>query len=44
VVLDHGRSVAEGRHGELVRQDGLYARLAGLQLLGGGEKPLHAVA
>jgi ATP-binding cassette subfamily B protein len=43
VVLDHGRIVAEGRHGELVRQGGLYARLAELQLLG-GEAPLHAAA
>jgi ATP-binding cassette subfamily B protein len=43
VVMDHGRSVAEGRHAELVRQGGLYARLAELQLLG-GEAPLHAVA
>jgi ATP-binding cassette subfamily B protein len=43
VVMDHGRIVAEGRHGELVRQGGLYARLAELQLLG-GEAPLHAAA
>jgi len=43
VVMDHGRIVAEGRHGELVRQGGLYARLAELQLLG-GEVPLHAAA
>jgi ATP-binding cassette subfamily B protein len=31
VVLDRGRVVAQGRHGELVRQGGLYARLAALQ-------------
>jgi ATP-binding cassette subfamily B protein len=31
VVLDHGRLVAQGRHAELVRQGGLYARLAALQ-------------
>jgi ATP-binding cassette subfamily B protein len=31
VVLDRGRLVAQGRHGELVRQGGLYARLAALQ-------------
>jgi ATP-binding cassette subfamily B protein len=39
VVLDHGRIVAEGRHGELVRQGGLYARLAELQLLGSEAEP-----
>jgi ABC-type multidrug transport system fused ATPase/permease subunit len=32
VVLDHGRVVAQGRHGELVGGDGLYGRLARLQL------------
>ena len=31
VVLDHGRIVAQGKHAELVRQGGLYARLAQLQ-------------
>ena len=31
VVLDHGRIVESGRHGELIRADGLYARLAALQ-------------
>ena len=31
VVLDRGRVVAQGRHAELVRQGGLYARLAALQ-------------
>ncbi|RMB07860.1 ABC transporter transmembrane domain-containing protein [Eilatimonas milleporae] len=31
VVMDQGRIVAEGRHDELVRQGGLYKRLADLQ-------------
>ena len=31
VVIDHGRVVDVGRHAELVRRDGLYARLAELQ-------------
>jgi ATP-binding cassette subfamily B protein len=31
VVLDQGRIVATGTHGELIREDGLYARLAALQ-------------
>jgi ATP-binding cassette subfamily B protein len=31
VVMDRGGIVAEGRHAELVAQDGLYARLARLQ-------------
>jgi ATP-binding cassette subfamily B protein len=31
VVLDRGRIVSQGRHAELVRQGGLYARLAALQ-------------
>jgi ATP-binding cassette subfamily B protein len=30
-VLDHGRLVASGSHAELIRQGGLYARLAALQ-------------
>jgi ATP-binding cassette subfamily B protein len=31
VVVDHGRGVDVGRHADLVRRDGLYARLAELQ-------------
>ena len=31
VVMDHGRIVAAGRHADLIRQGGLYARLAALQ-------------
>ena len=43
VVMERGRIVAEGSHAQLVRQDGLYARLAELQFLG-GEPRLHAAA
>jgi ATP-binding cassette subfamily B protein len=39
VVLDHGRIVASGKHDELARQGGLYARLAALQF---GAEPLAA--
>jgi len=39
VVMDHGRIVAIGSHGELVRQGGLYARLAALQF----DQPLELV-
>jgi len=31
VVMEHGRVVACGRHADLIREDGLYARLAALQ-------------
>jgi len=33
VVMDHGRIVAQGTHGELIAQGGLYAELARLQFL-----------
>ena len=35
LVFDHGRIVAEGTHETLVRQGGLYARLARLQFTEG---------
>ncbi len=34
VVMDQGKVVAEGSHGELVREGGLYAKLATLQFNG----------
>jgi ATP-binding cassette subfamily B protein len=34
IVMERGTIVAEGSHAELMRQDGLYARLASLQFLG----------
>ena len=34
VVMDEGRIIATGTHDELVREKGLYARLAALQFLG----------
>jgi ATP-binding cassette subfamily B protein len=42
VVMDHGRIVAEGTHAQLVRQGGLYARLAELQFLGGEQAAAEA--
>jgi ATP-binding cassette subfamily B protein len=45
VVLDHGRVVAVGRHEDLVRSGGLYARLAELQLAQDrGPEPAAALA
>jgi ATP-binding cassette subfamily B protein len=39
IVLDRGVVVAEGTHTELLRQGGLYARLASLQFLDGATPP-----
>jgi ATP-binding cassette subfamily B protein len=36
VVMDEGRVIATGTHDQLVREQGLYARLAALQFLGSG--------
>lgn len=47
LVLDHGRVVAEGRHEELMKSDGLYARLARLQFMdadGGASAPENGFA
>lgn len=39
VVLDHGRIVAKGTHADLMREDGLYRRLAELQFNGRADLP-----
>jgi ATP-binding cassette, subfamily B, bacterial len=39
VVMERGAIVAEGSHAELMRQEGLYARLASLQFLGAAAAP-----
>ena len=39
VVMDAGRIIATGTHDALVREQGLYARLAALQFLGAGAAP-----
>ena len=46
VVMDQGRVVGEGSHSDLVRQGGLYARLANLQFGKGGSQaqPDHVAA
>jgi ATP-binding cassette subfamily B protein len=43
VVMDQGRVVAEGSHGDLVAQGGLYARLAQLQFAHGPRAPASPV-
>ncbi len=42
LVVDGGRIVAEGRHDDLIRQDGLYARLAALQFAEPGSAAAEA--
>jgi ATP-binding cassette subfamily B protein len=42
VVMDEGRVVATGTHDSLVREGGLYARLAALQFRDGGVAPVPA--
>jgi ATP-binding cassette subfamily B protein len=37
VVMDRGRVIASGTHADLMREEGLYARLAALQFLGSTE-------
>jgi ATP-binding cassette, subfamily B, bacterial len=44
VVMDHGRIVETGAHAELVRREGLYARLAALQFNFGVEPESGPVA
>jgi ATP-binding cassette subfamily B protein len=44
LVLDHGRILAEGGHAELVREGGLYARLAALQFTDGADGRLASAA
>ncbi|MFO1187110.1 MAG: hypothetical protein U1E87_06430 [Alphaproteobacteria bacterium] len=39
LVLEGGRVVAEGTHGDLVTGGGLYAKLARLQLMGDAPAP-----
>jgi ABC-type bacteriocin/lantibiotic exporters, contain an N-terminal double-glycine peptidase domain len=44
VVMDHGRIVETGTHSELVRREGLYARLAALQFNVGEESESRSSA
>jgi ATP-binding cassette subfamily B protein len=39
LVMDHGHIVASGRHDELIKENGLYARLAALQFRDTPESP-----
>jgi ATP-binding cassette, subfamily B, bacterial len=39
LVMDHGRMVSAGTHAELMRAEGLYARLAALQFLDSANEP-----
>lgn len=42
IVMEHGRVAAQGTHAELIRQGGLYARLAALQFQNGSYEELEA--
>jgi ATP-binding cassette subfamily B protein len=44
LVMERGAIVAEGKHAELMRQDGLYASLARLQFLADGPGGLERAA
>jgi len=44
LVMDRGAIVAEGKHADLMRQDGLYASLARLQFLADGPGSLERAA
>jgi hypothetical protein len=44
VVLDAGRVIEQGKHGELLALDGLYSHLLANQLVAGGEMPVLAGA
>ncbi|XP_035691041.1 ATP-binding cassette sub-family B member 9-like [Branchiostoma floridae] len=44
IVIDKGTVVEQGRHGELMQQDGLYAKLVQRQLLGQDDKENNSEA